>query len=202
MKRLAALLGFAAAALACVACQPPETVPVVGDSVTAWSAAGVTAAMPGAVVTATPGIDLADGRSQLVEPAVATRPRVIVVELGVNSAGNGWTATDEAELAATITAVATVPCVVWVLPDALVPSFYDNLGPGTLHDNIGAMRATMRATFPANVHLADWGPIEAGHPEWYHPDGMHLSPAGQTAYGVYVAQQVATACPTEGAHHG
>lgn len=196
MKRLAALLGLAAAALACVACQPPAPVPVVGDSVTAWSAAGVTAAMPAAVVTATPGIDLADGLVQLVRPAVATHPPVMVVELGVNSAGDGWTPADEADLAAVVAALATVPCVVWPLPDALVPSYYDSLGAGTLHDRIGAMRATMIATFPPNVHLADWGPVEAEHPEWYHADRMHLSPAGQVAYGAYIAEQVATVCPS------
>lgn len=41
--------------------------------------------------------------------------------------------------------------------------------------------SNVSAKFP-NVRLLDWRAESAGHPEWLSPDGLHLGPAGATAY--------------------
>ena len=33
-----------------------------------------------------------------------------------------------------------------------------------------------------NLHIIDWEAISAGHPEYFAPDGLHLTPQGQVAY--------------------
>lgn len=34
----------------------------------------------------------------------------------------------------------------------------------------------------SNLHIIDWEAISAGHPEYFGPDGLHLTGAGQVAY--------------------
>ena len=91
----------------------------VGDSITADALADVERELDAHgfffSVRAVPGIDLADGRTQLVGPAVATRPTALVVELGINSASDGWDGEDLPHLEGILADVAPIPCVVWVL---------------------------------------------------------------------------------------
>jgi lysophospholipase L1-like esterase len=139
-----------------------------------------------------------DARKPLVQAAVATRPDVLVVELGINSARDGWTSGDITDMVRILGDVASVPCVVWVIPDALDHSYYDNQGTSapTLHGRILQFKASLDkrvGTYP-NVHVAYWGDVERTHPEWYNGDGLHHSDAGKRAYGRYVRAQVDALC--------
>jgi hypothetical protein len=200
VKRLLLALFILVSIVGCSACEPAGApVTVVGDSITAWSSDAVRASLTRYSVTlsATPGINLADGTAQLVLPAVATRPSVLVVELGVNTAGAAWDASAVADLAHTLDSVRSIPCVVWVVPTAQIPApLYDPLGVGYIHDRIETMKVSMRKMFPSypNVHLADWGPTEIQHPEWFYADRMHLSDSGKVAYGDYIKGQVSGLC--------
>lgn len=177
-------------------------VAVVGDSITAHATARVEVELKAGgyaySVLGTPSINLKDARVPLVQAAVATTPTIMVVELGINSARDGWDSTDLTYLARTMGDMGAVPCVVWVVPDALDTSYYDNQGTSapTLHGRILQYKASLEKRLPAypNMHMAYWGDVVRTHPEWYNGDGLHHSPAGQRAYGRYVRAQVDALC--------
>jgi hypothetical protein len=122
------------------ACSPVYTGPtsapkvaVVGDSITLQSSESVQVAFYGKrlAIMAENGIDLSAGRTKFVQPAVKSKPAVLVIELGVNSAKDGWTSADLVPLEGIMSDVASVPCVVWVRtytwrttarPSACIPS--------------------------------------------------------------------------------
>ncbi len=193
-----------AVAFGITACQPAYTGPegprtaVVGDSITNSATSELGAELAGVrrFVQGIDSIDLADGRNRLVKPVVSTDPSVVVVELGINSARETWNSADLAELEGALADLKAVPCVVWVTPTAMEASYYDHLGNGTLKTRIALFQASLAKRLPKNpnVHLADFGAIEATHPEWFQADGLHLSGAGRAAYAAYVADQVATHC--------
>ena len=206
MKKLALVL---VAALALVACEPPTAptysgpadgrkVAVVGDSITASAVKPIRESLSEyqLAVTATAGIALAAGRIQLVQPAVMTRPEVLVIELGINSATVAWDSDDLPNLEGILADVKTIPCVIWVTPTALAPSSFDPGGKGTLQSRLESFKASLKKRLPAhrNVHLADWGPTELANPAWFTSDHLHLSPAGQAAYGRYLDERVAALC--------
>lgn len=174
---------------------------VVGDSITAYALPAVEATLAPTYhysVGATPGIDLKGARTAHVQPMVATHPEVLVVELGINSARDGWTSADLPHLEGVLRDVRTVPCVVWVVPDALDASYYDNQGSSapTLHERILQFKASLEKRLPANpnVHLAYWGQQERTHPTWYDTDGLHNTPRGENAYATYVKNAISTYC--------
>jgi lysophospholipase L1-like esterase len=193
--------------MALCACMPQyqgkgTRVAVIGDSITAHATTRVQAELNAAgyaySVLGTPSINMRDARKPLVQAAVATRPDVLVVELGINSARDGWTSGDITDMVRILGDVASVPCVVWVIPDALDHSYYDNQGTSapTLHGRILQFKASLDkrvGTYP-NVHVAYWGDVERTHPEWYNGDGLHHSDAGKRAYGRYVRAQVDALC--------
>lgn len=197
-------------AMTAAACQPPEParpyvgpagaprVAVVGDSITNYSSTQVQSAMSGyrVSINSVPGIDLADGRAQLVKPVMATKPDVLVIELGINSAREVWDSADLVHLEGIMADAASVPCVIWVTPTALAPSYYDHLGKGYLRDRIAAMKASVakRVAKRPNFHLADWGEIEGQHPEWFDADHLHPTTAGKVAYAQYLNEQVGALC--------
>lgn len=209
-SRLEKLTSTAALALlvvvVCSACLPayvgPEgarRVAVVGDSVTDWATVElyVSLSQSRAAVQGIGGINLANARPQLIAPAVATFPDVLVVELGINSARYGWTFADVADLRGALEDTRPVPCVVWVTPDSLDTSLFDRSAPGTLHERILTSNLWLEGLLPGspNVHRADWGPIERAHPSWYASDGLHNSEEGILAYAAFVEQSVRTLCP-------
>ncbi len=49
----------------------------------------------------------------------------------------------------------------------------------TMHVNDGLKEYAGR--YP-NLHIIDWCAISAGHPEYFYKDGIHLTPAGRSAY--------------------
>jgi len=203
-RRLRAVVLVLAVAFGITACRPVYTGPegprvaVVGDSITNAATDHLDAEMAARYrhLHGIDSIDLVEGRDRLVKPVVETDPSVVVVELGINSAREVWNSADLVALERVLADLRTVPCVVWVTPTALDVSYYDHLGEGTLKARIALFQASLKKRLPKNpnVHLADFGAVEAEHPEWYHADGLHLSEAGRAAYAAYVADQVAAAC--------
>jgi lysophospholipase L1-like esterase len=202
--RPATILLIVAVALVASACRPTYTGPqgpkvaVIGDSITNSSSEELDAELAAKYRFASgiDGIDLADGRAKLVNPVAETKPSVLVIELGINSARESWDSSDLPHLEAVLAAAKATPCVIWVTPTALEPSYYDHLGQGTLASRITAFQASLDKRLPKypNIHRADFGAIEQQHPEWFVNDRLHLTAAGQAAYAAYVADQVDASC--------
>lgn len=207
IKVLALLFVLAFTVLGC-ACQPPYKGPansarvaVVGDSVTDISTTSLQAKLSKTwrtSVSGVGGIDLPRGRTELVQPAVATKPDVLVVELGINSASNGWTSNDAHFIDLILKDAAKVPCVVWLLPDALDNTAFNLLADDGLlmTDRIAALRKSIQRRVAANpnLHLADFGPLQRSHPEWYAVDGLHPSPAGTRGMANFLDQSIRSYC--------
>jgi lysophospholipase L1-like esterase len=208
-RRLARLVRVALVALAAVvalaACQPVEAytyqyvgtgprVAVVGDSITAHAETEVTAAL-GAYARAVggvPSMTMAAALDERVRPAVTTQPDVLVVELGLNDALDGWDSTDLPTLEKMMALLDGAECVVWVTPSALAPSYYDHAGPGTLQARAAAFKASLQKRLPKhpNQRLADFSVTELANPAWFDADHLHHTPAGHQAYADFVAQSV------------
>ena len=174
-------------------------VAVVGDSITASAETQLLAALSpySRAVAGVEKMSMASGLDSRVRPAIATDPDVLMIELGINDAGNGWSrTTDLANLEATLAALDEATCVVWVTPSALAPSYYDANGFGTLQERIAAFKASLVKRLPAhpNQRLADFSVVQLTHPEWFSTDHLHLSVAGRRGYADFVASSVAR-CP-------
>lgn len=64
---------------------------------------------------------------------------------------------------------------------------------GNYADVPGLYRAVARAN-PERIELLDWDAYSAGHPEWFAPDGIHLSgTAGADAYAQLIASALLNA---------
>ena len=53
--------------------------------------------------------------------------------------------------------------------------------PRPYRDANNELVAELAAQYP-NVSVVDWNSISDGHPEYFAPDGVHLVPAGVSAY--------------------
>jgi lysophospholipase L1-like esterase len=42
-----------------------------------------------------------------------------------------------------------------------------------------------------NARLVDWNALSAGHPEYFGPDGVHLSDLGSTVYVAAITEALA-----------
>jgi hypothetical protein len=135
-----------------------------------------------ALRSAIPSIDVDAVVSRQWDPGVATvdadrgsgrlRP-TLVVGLGTNGTVSA------AEFDAMVRAAAGSRRIVFVT--VRVPRPWE-----------GGDNATLRAgveRHPGTV-LVDWYTASAGHPEWFAPDGYHLTPAGSRAYAALVAAAV------------
>lgn len=206
LRRLAATAAVALAAIvALAACQPVDAytytytgtgpkVAVVGDSITAHSEAEVMASL-GAYARAVggvPSMTMAAALDDRVRPAVTTQPDVLVVELGLNDALDGWDSSDLPTLEKMLSLLDGASCVVWVTPSALAPSYYDHAGPGTMQERAAAFKASLLKRLPKhpNQRLADFSVTELANPAWFDADHLHHSPAGRQAYADFVAQSV------------
>jgi lysophospholipase L1-like esterase len=202
--RLALLALVAVAALA--ACQPvsaytfaytgsgPTRVAVVGDSITAHAEPQLLAALDGKAraVAGVPSMRMTAALDDRVRPAVTTDPDVLVVELGLNDALDGWDSSDLPTLEKMLSLLDGARCVVWVTPTALAPSYYDHQGPGTMQARAAAFKASLAKRLPKhpNQHLADFSTLQLQHPDWFDADHLHHAPAGRQAYADFVAQSV------------
>ena len=54
---------------------------------------------------------------------------------------------------------------------------------------------TAKASAAGNVRVADWDGYSNGHPEWIHPDNVHLSDEGKVAYAKWLVDQMVLGCP-------
>ena len=173
-------------------------VAVVGDSITNYSTLQVAAALHdySYSVEGIPGIDLKDGRTRLVKPAVEADPDVLVIELGINSAREVWNSDDLPYLEGVLHDADAIGCVIWVTPSALQPSYYDHLGEATLADRIEKFKASLRKRLPRhpNQRLADYSEVELMYPSRFTEDHLHPTAEGKRAYADYVGDQVAQGC--------
>jgi len=196
--RLAGLLAFVVITAACEPVIPaPSTVGFVGDSITYSATEELAAVQPGRQhwVNAVIGINMTNGLALLTSMIADHNPEVVHIELGVNSLGDGWDAGDAAAMDAILRASQPVGCVVWTVPGALVPSYYDKTT--TLRSRIAQLRQalTVQAQSYPNVSVADFQPVEDAHPDYVSSDGLHLTSAGQQAFAEFVWAQVNARCP-------
>lgn len=199
------LIAAAAVAVCAVACTPPYEGPakapkvaVVGDSITAWSTPEIKASLADyqRSVQGIPSINIVDARERLVQPAVATDPDVLVVELGLNQAIDGWDSSDLPALEGVLKDLDRAQCVVWVIHYPLTPSYYDHVGPGTMFDRTKAFEASLDKRLPKhpNQHKVNFGVEARSHTGWYDDDRMHLSADGKQEYAAFVAAEAVPAC--------
>jgi lysophospholipase L1-like esterase len=182
-KKVAAGLALAAA-LGITACKPvPQNadVYVAGDSITYWAEDELTARLTGTfVVEGIPGINLRDAIDDLVVPAAQADVKTLVLEVGANSAKDGWTTDpDLRDLEAILHAADDVNCVIWVT----LGSSRSDLGP-----RFDAFQASLERRLPQhpNQKLADFSALQIHHVNWFDDDRFHLSQAGTDAYADFV----------------
>ncbi len=71
--------------------------------------------------------------------------------------------------------------------------------PRELGGGSGADAQTVRAEgrmHPHRIKVLDWVHDSAGHPDWFQPDGLHLTTAGATGFTRLLARAVKYAYPT------
>jgi hypothetical protein len=187
-------------------------VAVVGDSLTNQSAWAIEAELDRhgypSMVAGVNGADIARMTPQLIS---AVSPgggaEVAVAALGTNNAF--FAAIDDARhknLAVTRreldeamrqaldgpadgTYASSARCLVWVNANAHTPVL-DLPTNGTRFNEMLAERvATERARGRAVV-LVDWAAVSRDRPEWFLPDGIHLTEVGQAAYARLIRQGV------------
>ncbi len=172
-------------------------VAVIGDSITNYSTTEIRSALAPYrhSVTGIPGIGFVGALDRLVRPAVASKPDVLIIELGINSAREVWNSADLKWLEATLKELDKVPRVIWITPSALTPSYYDHLGAGTIAQRIAAFKASLVKRLPKhpNQRLADFSVSQLTHPEWFDVDHLHPSPAGKTAIAAYMLARLVDA---------
>lgn len=164
---------------------------IVGDSITASSTPQLRLSFGSNPVSinAVPGIGMQPGRGlTMVQTMVATKPDLLVIELGINNLADGWGADDVADMDRILVAARPVPTVLWVVPTSLAPCYYDGPSGTTLRQRIVAFRLALlsHAARYRNVRVADFGLPEDAHHEWLGPDRLHLSPQGTEAYAQFM----------------
>ena len=105
-------------------------------------------------------------------------PSTVVVALGTN----GYV--DPADVDALMAVLAGVPRVVLVTVQLS--------GTREWQGAVNAELWAAAARFPNQVVIADWESYSAGHPEYFGPDGIHVttSPAGAQAFAAVIAAVV------------
>jgi lysophospholipase L1-like esterase len=61
--------------------------------------------------------------------------------------------------------------------------------PRAWEDDVNRELAAQVPRYP-NAKLADWRAFSMAHPDWFYHDGIHLKPAGQSAYAEFVAHSL------------
>ncbi len=159
---------------------------VVGDSITALSAASISASLTEAgyqaTISATPGVKIGQALANVTTLA-HNQPWAWVIELGTDDAGAGdatWSQPFLQEWAA----ISPAACVVYV-------TVSPHSGPvGTQIDS----SIEKLAQAHANVHVLDWGRIEYTNPAWVSPDGIHPTPDGEAELAALEAQELRHTC--------
>lgn len=146
-------------------------------------------------------------RAPKLDEMLASKPDVVVIELGTNDVGQASREVtrarqDEAlervlaNARAALDRAAAVPCVVWVTPSAHVNVAEVAVGGAEMHNRLAAkytaaIDAEAQQRHP-NVVVADWSAWSAGHPEWFEADGIHSNTiqAGQRGMADLITQSV------------
>lgn len=142
-----------------------HNVTAIGDSVMFGAVAGLTDALPGATVDAVEGRQASSAFS-LIDGLVNTGRLGADVVLHIGTNGT----IDPQALDSVLTLMGGRRVT---LLNLHVPRPWQNLNNATL-------AAAARAH--PNVRLVDWNTAASAHPEWLWDDGIHLRPAGATAY--------------------
>lgn len=99
-------------------------------------------------------------------------PRVVVIDLGANGA------VSEGDVTGALQILGHERLLVLVTPR--------ELGGGSGSD-AQLIRAEGRR-HPERVRVLDWVAYSAGHPDWFEPDGLHVSPRGSAAQAQLLAR--------------
>jgi hypothetical protein len=162
------------------------TVDVVGDSITALSAASIQASLSQSgyqpTIEAVPGIKMAQAQ-QTIDRLAQQGPNDWIIELGTNDAGAQNTLWSEAFLSEW-QQIQSSGCVIYV-------SVSPRAGP--VANQIDASLAGL-AQAHANVHVLDWGHLEYGNAAWLEPDTIHPTSAGQAELAALEAQALHQYC--------
>ena len=151
---------------------------VIGDSVLLGAQPAIVARFTGWTVT----VDAEEGLSTLAAPSIVDANRaaigeVVIVALGNNDAGNPQTFGQRVD--GVMQAIGPVRRVIWVNLRTFaswVPAMNQQL-----------VLATSR--WP-NLQIADWNTLATPNPALVYGDGLHLTPAGQTAMAQLIGQTV------------
>jgi len=160
---------------------PPGVDPrvyVIGDSVMLGARDALVAELAGWSVTvwAQEGLSTL-GAASIVSASHAVIGDVVVVALGNNDAGDPTTFGQRIDRV--MQAIGAVPRVIWVnLRDfaSWVPAMDQQL-------------VLAQSRWP-NLQIADWNSVASPNPGFVYGDGLHLTPAGQTAMAQLVGQQI------------
>lgn len=142
---------------------------VIGDSVVLGATNAIYNTVPGAFVDAMGSRNMYDAINLVAGYRAAnggTLPRVIVIGLITNYCSFGTGTLQQ-------------------IMDAAGPGHQFVFVTGYLRDsNRDAQNNTLRwaANAYGNVRVADWVPLAAANPSYLYADGIHLTPAGRTAY--------------------
>lgn len=109
------------------------------------------------------------------------QPTVAIVAMGTNNARDGWGTDDQAWLGQVVTALADVPCVVFVNMGygpgtAAGPTYRQGVADGN------AAYAAVAAADPTRVKVTNWRGWSSYAPTWFDTDGIHHSPQGKVQY--------------------
>jgi hypothetical protein len=164
----------------------PQTVGVVGDSITALSRESIAASLAQAgyqpIIEAVVGIKIAQARPS-IDQLAQQNPNDWIIELGTNDAGTGnqlWAL----PLLGEWQQVRSAGCLIYL-------SVSPRVGP--IAAQINASLAGL-ARAHANVHVLDWGNLEYGNPAWVEPDTIHPTPAGQAELAALEARELRRYC--------
>ncbi|HET8629417.1 MAG TPA: acyltransferase family protein [Thermomicrobiales bacterium] len=167
----------AAAGGSAPSCPPvaPHHVTAIGDSVMV-GAADALASYLGPGVT----IDAHIGRQASEVPTVIRERRgygdlgdIVIIDIGTNG---GMT---DGEFDAIMAELKDVRAVFFV--NVLAPRSWEGPNNAILANGVGRYQ---------NALLIDWHREGGGHPDYLAPDGIHLTPQGQSAYASMIATQV------------
>jgi hypothetical protein len=165
---------------------------IVGDSITASAVDQLRSAFAGSrlSISAVSGIGMQPGFGlDLVKTMLASKPDVLVVELGINNVTGQWDLGDFKDMESILAAVASVRDVLWVVPGTKSATYFNGTSGTTLQHRILLFRNALisqTAKHP-NVRVANFGPVELRNPdELLAADGLHLTVLGRAAFAEFV----------------
>lgn len=139
-----------------------------------------------------------------IDQLLADQPQILVIALGTNTISDHFTPAPRllldrlGDLDRLIAATNDVPCRVWVNVAAVDRHANPPDGPMfiALAKVFNDRLARRVATAPGRNAIADWDAVVASHPDALMPDGIHLTPDGQTARLQLIRDRIHATCTT------